>query len=821
MIFMLASFNWLKKYASLPSRVSAEEVATKLKLSTVEVERVIDQSSGLKNIVVGKILSAEKHPQADRLKICQVDIGQEKLRIVCGGSNVRTGMFCAVAKIGAQVYWHGEEKPVEIKEAAIRGEKSYGMICAASEIGLEKIFLAKEEKEIIDLTEYLHGNEKIIGRPLAQALGFDDVIFEIDNKTLSHRPDLWGHYGLAREVATLFDCKLKSYNPASIKAKKDSKLEVVVEDIKLCPRFMAVAMDGVKVGESPDWMKQTLLAVGLRAINNLVDITNYVMLDLGKPMHVFDRSKLADQGSKLIIRKAKAGEELNALDGKSYKLDSSILVVADTKKPVAMAGIIGGEESGVKDGTTSIVFETAIWDPAYIRKTSTKLNLRTDAALRFEKSLDPYWCELSLQRAVELTKQLCPGARVVSQIIDKAKFKLDQGPIKLPLQIFEQKIGFKIPEKTIVSILKTLGFEVKVLGKNLTVKVPSWRATKDISLAEDLVEEVLRIYGYDNIPSQLPLLSIKPPLENKFYALERNLRDLLIKKLEYSEVRNYSFISREQIDRIGDDLKKYIELDNPVSKEKPFLRRHLLNNLLENILKNIEYFSELRLLETGKVYLLEEKGEKDGGDKNKFLPRQDDYLVAVYASKGQEEPFWQARRVMEDIAHDLHFNLELKPLKDLKSWHHIGRSSEIIKDGHVIGSVYELPPPLGKLLGLGVRVGVCEINLSSLVQLEMGKVVYEPISVFPEVERDLAILVKQEVGQAEVKAAIMKVSPLLKKVDLFDFYAGDKIKKGYKSLAYHLTFSLEERTLTSVEVDEVIKKIVATLIEKFGGELRV
>src|SRR3989338_5643835 len=380
---MLISFNWLKQHVTLPNSATPFEVAEKLKLSTVEVEGIKHQGKHLENIVVGKILSCEKHPNADKLKVCSVDVGKEKVTIVCGGSNVADGMMVVVAKSGAKVKWHGEGDLVELKPTVIRGVESNGMICGADEVGLLELFPKKEEKEIVDLS----GRKLKAGEPLAAALSLSDVIFEIDNKSLSNRPDLWGHYGIAREVAALFGREVAAYAVPEIKEGKEVKLSVKVEDEKLCPKYLAVAVSGIKIEESPAWLKERLAAVGLRPINNIVDITNFVMLDLGQPMHAFDAAQIVNtkSGQKIIVRHAGDGEEFTTLDGKKHKLDSNMLVIANAEKAVALAGVMGGLASGVNDNTTSIVFESANFDAASIRRTSTKLGLRTDSSARFEK----------------------------------------------------------------------------------------------------------------------------------------------------------------------------------------------------------------------------------------------------------------------------------------------------------------------------------------------------------------------------------------------------------------------------------------------------
>ncbi|MFA6423844.1 MAG: phenylalanine--tRNA ligase subunit beta [Candidatus Magasanikbacteria bacterium] len=813
---MLISYNWLKNYVNLPASISAREVADKLMASTVEVEGLQDQGELLQNIVVGKVVSAEKHPNADKLKLCKVDIGNEELQIVCGGSNVGEGMLVAVGKIGAKVQWHGEGELVELKPTKIRGEESFGMICASTEIGLGELFPIKDEKEILDLTD----KNFQVGMPLAQALGLNDVVIEIDNKSLSHRGDLWGHYGMAREVAVLYNRDLNKYETKKINAGKDFKLKVEVKDAKLCPRYMAVAVGGIKVGPSPIWLQEKLMALGHHPINNIVDITNYVMLDLGQPLHAFDAIKVEE---KIIVRNALKGETLVALDKNEYKLNESDLVIADNKKALAIAGVMGGMESAISDSTTTIIFESANFDAVSVRKTSTHLNLRSDSSMRFEKSLDPNTCEVALQKAVELVLQCCPDAKVVSKVMDEKKFSLAVGPIEMPANIFEKKLGVQIPQKDILNILNKLGFEVKAKKEKLLVTIPTWRATKDISIAEDVVEEVARFFGFDNIPSVLPWMPINPPQKNALRNLERIVSETFVKELGYNEVYNYSFVSEDQIVKMQDDLSKYIELENPLSKERPYLRRNLLPNLLENVKNNIENYPEVKIFEIGKVFSIHENGVRADLNGDGLLPRQDTWLATAFVCKKDNAPYWQVRRALETVFGVLNEQFEIVVADVVKSWEHPTRLALVSVFGKTVGVICEINPTVSESLGVEQRVGVLQLNLSELSALLENKNFvsnYQPASIYPEVVRDLAFLVKKEVEHKEILVSLLKSATLLVKAELFDIYEGNNIGEGYKSMAYRLTYADPKRTLTTAEVDSSLEKAQKELKKEFGAEIR-
>lgn len=812
---MKVSLNWLKKYLNLPVGVTPEEIALKLTMGTVEVEGWEKMDENLDKIVVGKVLEVNNHPNADKLKVCQVEIGEKKSQIVCGGSNVRKGMLVVVAQLGAKVRWHGEGELVEIKPANLRGVDSEGMICAASEIGLANLFPAKEEKEILDL----NGLSRVkSGTPVAKALGLDDTIIEIDNKSMTNRPDLWGHYGLARELAAIYSKRLTKYNPPEIKPGKDRKISVTIEDYKLCPRYMAVEISNVAIKPSPLWLQEKISAVGLRPINNIVDVTNYVMLDLGQPLHSFDADLFKSE--KIVVRRAKDGEEFVTLDEQKHHLDSSILVIADEEKPVAVAGVMGGLSSGISSATKKIIFESANFEAATIRRAAVKLGLRTDASARFEKSLDPNLCEWALKKAVQLVLEICPEAVVTSPVVDEAHFHLQQGPLETTFTFLNKKIGIELEKKQITGILERLGFGVKTKKDSLAVTIPTWRATKDITIPDDLVEEVARIYGYDNIQTNLPKFSIRPPEKNILRQLENKVRDLLVLNQGYFEVSNYSFVSANQIERMGDETDLYIALDNPLSKEKPFLRRNLVLNLLENLVKNLEFSSSLKIVEIGKTFLIDKSGVRVSEKGDELLPRQDSMLTAVFIEKKNQEPFQSVRLAAETIFQGLSYAWQAVTLPKLYVWQHPSRSAGLQVQGEIVGQVYEVNPLVANNFGLTEKIGVLEINLSKLSEFVPKTIVYQPIPVFPEIVRDLAMILPKEITHEEIEKTILSVDPLIKEVELFDVFVGENIQEGNKSLAYHLVLAHKEKTLTTAEADTVQTKVIKTLQERFRAEIR-
>ncbi|OGJ53700.1 phenylalanine--tRNA ligase subunit beta, partial [Candidatus Peregrinibacteria bacterium RIFOXYC2_FULL_41_22] len=462
---MRISLNWLRDYVKIDPEITPKHIGEMLTLHTAEVESVEDQGENFRNMVVGKIIEVLPHPNADKLKIVMVDVGETHPRkIVCGGVNVRAGLMVPVALIGAMVKWHGQGDLIKLEEAEIRGEKSYGMICAGEEIGLSPC----PEGEITELK-----TKAKPGTPLAEALDLNDAIIEIDNKSLTHRPDLWGHYGIAREVAALTGKKLKKLTPkveAIFAPQSDENLSIDIKNPELCPRYIGVKVSGIEVKESPKWLKKKLEAAGHATYNNIVDITNFISSELGQPMHAFDASLI--KGG-IVVRTATLGEKIKTLDGIDRELTDKNLLIADHEKPIAIAGVMGGEFSGINEQTNTIIFEAATFDAVSVRKTSTALGLRTEAVQRFEKSIDPNLAQIAMLRALEILKKICPTTKIEGQIIDIKNFNQTDTIIETSADRIASKIGAPLATKDIVKILKSLEFGVQKQGKKLLVQVPT------------------------------------------------------------------------------------------------------------------------------------------------------------------------------------------------------------------------------------------------------------------------------------------------------------------------------------------------------------
>ncbi|MBT3539217.1 phenylalanine--tRNA ligase subunit beta [Candidatus Parcubacteria bacterium] len=808
---MLVSYNWLKYYVDLPDSLTSEELGLKLTMTTVEVEGVEKQGDMLDGVVVGEILEIKKHPDADKLSVAQVDVGEENLRQIVFGQMVDMEVGLKVPVALAPTVLPGGNK---IKKSKLRGVESRGMLCLDQEMGL-----AKEGVSIRFFDKTMKN-----GTGIVEALGLGDTIFDIDNKSMTHRPDLWGHYGMAREVAAAYNKKLKKYDPPEIgKAKKTEgttlELSVLVKDKELCPRYMAVAIDGIKVGPSPEWMQKLLLAVGLRPINNIVDITNFILLDLGQPMHAFDKKHLS--GDIITVRRAENDEKFITLDEQEHELTSDMLVIADSEKPVALAGVMGGMNSEISDDTTTIIFESANFDATNVRRTATKLGLRTDSSARFEKSLDPNNAELALRRAAELTLEICPDAKVVSNVADEKNFSLNQGPIELSLDFLNKKIGKVIEKKQVIKILEDLGFGVKDKKDILFVTVPTWRATKDISIPEDLVEEVSRVYGYGNIETVLPSFSVTPPERNELRLLERKVKELMSKEYGYTESINYSFVSPDLLNKVGLEINKHIELDNPIAKDRPYLRRTLLPNLFENIEKNTHDRDDLYLFEVGKVFKGEESGERVSNNSDDLLPNQDVEFACVYSSKQDKTPFYEISQSVGDMIRNLGVDVGLEVVGETnESYIHPGRVAYLSVSGVKVGIVAELHPSVQKKFGIDVRVGFAEINLTRLLEYTKERANYIGVPEYPPVLRDIAFVVDSNVMNQDMVKIIKSVDNLINHVELFDVFEGEKLGKDKKSVAYHITYLSKEKTLEAVDVDKIHDEVVKALEKEFKAEVR-
>lgn len=591
---MKVSLNWIKDYVDLPQDMDLTRLAYDLTMSTVEVEGAEDLARRFDHMLVGRIVEVCPHPNADKLQICRTDIGGGDIRdIVCGGTNVRPGMKVAVAAPGAMCRWHGEGEPVEIKEAKLRGVKSYGMICGAAEIGLGDLFPTTEEAHILDLSDF----DAAAGTPIADALDLHDIILEIDNKSMTNRPDLWGHYGIARELAALYDLPLKPLPLFTCDAGADG-LTVTVEDTERCPRYIGAAVEGLSVKPAPFRMQSRIWRVGMRPINALVDITNYVMLATGQPTHAFDSDNIAGH---IIVRRAKDGEQLELLNGKALSLSADDLVIADEAGVVGLAGVMGGAKDSVLPSTDKVILEIANFQAAGVRRTALRYDNRTEASSRYEKAIDPERCDQALSLAMSLFRELYPDVRVTS-FCDQYPAKLQPAEIDVSLRWLDRRLGKHLTNDEIAHKLGLLGFRLDFDGDNMHVTVPTWRSTGDVSIKADIMEEVARMVGYENFQAAPITTSFDGAINQLDKDLERRIKEYLAIRCGMQEIFTYPWMDEQYVNAILQDTAGILALSTPPSPTERLIRSSLLPNLCKAVAKNERYFTEFSLFETAQVF---------------------------------------------------------------------------------------------------------------------------------------------------------------------------------------------------------------------------
>lgn len=807
---MYISKKWLGNYVELPKELDTQELAEKITTSIVEVDNFFDQEKELENIIVAKIIEINNHPNADKLKICQVDAGSQGiLKIVCGGNNLEKGMTVALALPGAKVRWHGEGEPVILEKAKIRGVESDGMICAAEEIGLSDSY--KVNGGIADLKL----DDSFIGKNIAIALHLDDVIFEIDNKSLTNRPDLWGHYGIARELSALLGVRFKNLKfLEKFRKTKGPEFYIEIQDKNSCPRYLGVLIENIEVSDSPQWIKSYLEKSGIRSINNIVDITNFVMLELGQPLHAFDAKNL--QNNKIIVRKAKKGEKFKTLDREERNLTEEDLLICDDDKPVALAGIMGGENSEITDSTKSIFIESANFEAACIRKTSMRLGLRTDASARFEKSLDPELAKNAILRAIELVEQLCVKSKVVNQIIDSDFSSKEKIIINLDIKFINEKIGREIGTDKIISILKSLGFEVKNKKSYLEVTVPSYRATGDIKISEDLVEEIARIYGYQSIGVSDPIVSLKPVYRERSIQLERSVKNFISKDLGYCEMYNYSMISEDEINSVMAQTNDYIEIANAVSKNLKYLRNSLSISLLKNTASNLRFYKEFKIFEIGRIFKKEKGDYISNKNSKEVLPMQDKFLGFVACGK---DKFLELKGDIELVFSNLKIDFEENPCEN--DLFEASKCLAYESNGEIIGFFGEVKKQILNNFDIDkIEVLFGEFNFGLLCKYSKDKKTYSELPRFPKMIQDVSMLLDYSSNWKDIEKRIKSISALIEDVELFDIYEGEKIEKGMRSIAFHVTFYDSTKTLVSEEVEKIMIEIRRILVAEFKAKIR-
>ena len=804
---MHLSYNWLARHVDLDG-IGADELADLLTMSTCEVEGVEPFAPHLADVVVGHVTQREKHPDADKLSVCTVDVGgEEPLQIVCGAPNVDAGQNVAVATVGTVL--PGDFK---IKKSKIRGVEARGMICSERELGLgddhDGIWVLPAEAEV--------------GRSVRDALGVADWVLEVDNKSLTHRPDLWGHRGIAGEIAAITRRALKPLDLSAPETGGGGPFPLRIESAA-CPRYVALSIDGVQGGKAPVWLRMLLLAVGQRPIDLLVDLSNFVMLDLGQPNHTFDRSALSSEG--IVVRQARAGERMQTLDGEERALEEADLLICSGETPVALAGVMGGEGSKVADGTASLLLEVATFDPVTVRRTSARLGLRTDASARFEKHLDPTLPLKAAGHFSRLLAELQPGVTFPARLADAGEWSDPAHTLTLRTGRARTALGVQISDEEQGDILTRIGFGVRAGEGVLEVDVPPARATKDVTIEQDLIEEVGRLYQYGNVPEAALVAAIVPPTADLRRRMVRAVQDRLAGAARFHEVMSYSFQSDALHDALGAGGASYVTVQNPVAEGSSRMRRDVLPSLLAVLENNRRHRDDVALFELGKGYRPE--GASERGE-----PTEVHQVALAWAGTRPEEgaPYhtarlWRLRAVLEDLLDALGLPAPTFAAgQDVPAWAHPAKCLDVVVEREVVGRLAELEPGVAVDLGLAGElasdVACAELSLDALLAASARPPGYEPIPRFPGVKVDVAVLAPDELPAGELAAVIERAGRgAVAGLELFDLYRGESLGEGRKSLAWHVLLQSQTKTLTDKDAQKFLSRVERAVAE-LGGELR-
>lgn len=800
---MKVSLKWLRDYVDIV--LSSKELAKKLTMAGMEVKEIQIIGGTWEKITIGEVTALDAHPNADRLKLVGVDLGQRQLTVVSGAPNLRVGDKVPFADVGAQLIDGHTGERVQLKPVKIRGVISEGMVCSEKELGI-----SDSHEGIMILPP-----EAPVGISLADYLG--DAILDLE--ITPNRPDCLSIIGIAREVAALTGqpLRLPETHYEELGDLVDSLASVEIIEAALCPRYCASVVTGVRVAPSPRWLQQRLVACGMRPINNIVDVTNYVMLEYGQPLHAFDYAQIAER--RIIVRRAKGGEVVTTLDGAERALTPDMLVIADAERPVAIAGIMGGLDTEVMTETATVLIESANFDRTVIRRGSAALGLRSEASLRFEKGLSRELCLPALRRATQLILETA-GGKAAKNILDVYPGKLEKEPILLSTAEVNRLLGMEVGIKDTVNTLTSLGFECQKTGlpRQVSVKVPYWRS--DIYCSADLVEEVARIVGYDKIP--ITMLSASVPIRESMpeLAVREKLRSIMV-SCGFQEVLTYSLTSLDMLRKVLPDSQAIgpspLKVANPITREQEYLRTTLRANLLATLSRNQKYETEgVRLFEIGKVFLPREKD----------LPEEREKLCAVLNGERSElswrrqegiMDFFDAKGVAERLLSWVGGEIKFVPTDD--NSFHPGKRADLIVDKVGVGVIGELHPKVSEAFELSGITYLIEIDLKELLPFATCLKKYSPLPRFPGTIRDIALVVGEDVPYQKVKNIIQSF-PLVGQVMLFDVYRREQIPLGKKSFAFRIIYQAPTQTLTEEQVTKVQEQILDTLYRELGATLR-
>ena len=799
---MLISLRWIREFCAFETAETPLQIGARLSLHTAEVENVIESRPELAASVAARVLEVRRHPEADRLTVVRIAAGDRgEAEVVCGAPNVREGLLAPWAPPGTSIGGR------QIARTPVRGVLSAGMLLSEKELGVSE--------QGAGLWELPAGTEP--GTPLSQLFpDLADAALEIDNKSLTHRPDLWGHHGIAREFSAIYRAPLAplAVDESLARAPGDPGIRVTVEGAGvggregLCRRYCGLRIDGVRIGPSPPALASRLLAVGSRPISNIVDVTNYILFELGQPLHAFDAARV--EGG-IRVRRAAPGESLDLLDGTVVPLDPEDLVIADGRGPVALAGIMGGARSEISESTTSIFLESANFAPARVRRTSVRVGKRTDSSLRFEKSLDPENARIGILRAARRILDLCPGARVTGQLQDVGYEAAKPIEISTSASFITRRLGTEIPSAEVKGSLERLGFACAgPADGEWTVRVPSWRATKDISMREDLVEEVGRIHGYGSIQPFPPSRPIEAPPPNEHRRLERRVKDFLTLHAGLTEVYTYAMVGQAHCRLFGLDPEAHLRLVNPVSEDMDRMRREIVPVHLEKARENQRYKRLFGFFETGRTYRKPKEALR-----SRELPEERTRCAGLLSfEEKRPENFFEARGIVLGLCEDLRIASPetAPPAGSLPPWAHPAVCAAVLASGKERGFIYRVHPEYEAKLELRGDVIAFDLDFDGLLEGPRRPIEYRPPSRYPVVPFDVAVVVPERTTSKEVMELIRAAGgDLLLSVDVFDVFRSAGLGEGKKSMAFHLVFGSSERTLEGAEITVLEMRIMDAL----------
>ncbi|AXN37807.1 phenylalanine--tRNA ligase subunit beta [Peribacillus butanolivorans] len=803
---MFVSYKWLQDYVDL-SGINATELADKITKSGIEVEGVEKKSEGLKGVVIGHVLEREQHPNADKLNKCLVDIGSENpVQIVCGAPNVDKGQKVAVATVGAVLPGN-----FKIKKAKLRGEESHGMICSLQELGFESKLVSKDYATGI----FVFPNDAEVGKDALEELGLSDEVLELG--LTPNRSDALSMLGVAYEVGAILGREVKwpVIENEEAAEKASDYISVKVEAKADNPLYIAKIIKDVKVGPSPLWMQTRLMSAGIRPHNNVVDITNYILLEYGQPLHAFDYDRF---GSKeIVIRRAKDAEKVVTLDETERTLTPEHLVITNGNEPVAIAGVMGGANSEVKNDTTNIIIESAYFAGTVVRKASKDHGLRSEASARFEKGVDPARVREAGERAAQLIAQYA-GGTILQGTAEVDELTMEPAVISITLEKINTLLGTCMTVSEVESIFKRLQFGVELDNETFTITVPTRRG--DITIEADLVEEAARLYGYDNIPATLPIGSATPGQLTDYQIKRRKARRTLEGAGLYQAV-TYSLTSQEKAAQFALETRESIRLAMPMSEERSQLRLSIVPQLLEVVkYNNARQLDSLALYEIGSVFF-----KQDGQE----LPEEKEHIAGaitglweshLWQGEKKSVDFYVAKGVIEALFDTLGLADQISYRQAEINDMHPGRTAEVLLNGEVIGFIGQVHPTVQKDLDIK-ETYIFELSLKALAEAEVAPIAYETIPRYPSTTRDIALVVDKATKAGDIQSIIIEAGgKLLKEVGIFDLYEGERMEQGKKSIAYSLKYFDPERTLTDEDITKAHDNVLAAVKEKAGAELR-